>query len=191
MHSVPRISVPRVPDGVMVTMIVPLCLFAAANLAYVILASAAESIGWLRVRWVIQSTWAVGLAVTTILAWQLDAEPRVYLYGYAVVQIAIHFLQLILFYRRGLVSLGRVFRDELAVGALALVVFAVSLVVTNSTEGVPLLLRLGAAALVTVATAGALVLLLPYSSAGRALAGRGLLPEKIWGLRVARPASTR
>lgn len=158
-------------------MIAPLCLFAAANLGYVILASATESIGWLRVGWSIQGAWAIGLVVITVVAWQLGAGVSTFLYGYAVAQIGAHVVQVGLLSRRGLVSLRNVCLDEFAGGAMALFAFAVSLGVTESTEGSPLLVRLAAVALVAVANGFAMILVLPHVAAGRTLARRGLLPK--------------
>jgi O-antigen/teichoic acid export membrane protein len=165
-------------------LIAPLCLFAAANLSYTILASATESIGWLKVGWAIQGAWAVALGISTIVAWQLDADPRAYLYGYAGVQIVAHCIQAVVLARRGLVALDRIVKDSLAGGLMALAAFVASLLVTEYVDGQLLILRLAAALGVTLGAVAVVALVLPRSGAGRALASRGLLPEKLRWTRI-------
>ena len=156
-------------------MVAPLCLFAAANLAYVILSTATESIGWLRTGWMIQAAWAVALALSSILAWQLDADVLTYLYVYAFTQIAIHVLQVIVLSKRELVSLRRVALDEVVGGTMALMAFVAAFAVSESVDGSPFI-RLAATGAVVLGVGVTMLVTLPRVAAGRALARRGLMP---------------
>jgi PST family polysaccharide transporter len=164
------------PDwGPSAAMVIPLCLFAAANLQYVILSNAIESIGWLRVGWMIQAAWAVALVLMTIVAWQLDAEVLTYLYVYAFTQIAIHALQVIVLSKRELVQLRRVALDEVVGGTMALLAFVAAFAVSESVDG-SLFIRVAASAAVVLGVGVTMLVTLPRVAAGRALARRGLLP---------------
>jgi PST family polysaccharide transporter len=164
------------PDwGPSAAMVAPLCLFAAANLQYVILSNAIESIGWLRVGWMIQGAWAFALGLTTIVAWQLDADVLTYLYVYAFTQVAIHILQVIVLSKRELVQLRRVALDEVVGGTMALFAFVAALAVSESVDG-SLFIRLAATGAVVLGVGITMLVTLPRVAAGRALARRGLLP---------------
>ena len=159
-------------------MVVPVCLFAAGNFVYVILASATESIGWLKLGSMIQGAWAIALALSTLLTWQFDADPRTYLYGYAIAQIAIHILQVRVLSKRGLVPL-RIMRHELVGGTMALVVFIVAFGSSQLLDGSSLGVRLVVTGVVTLGTIVAVLVTLPRVDAGRALVRRGLMPRAL------------
>jgi PST family polysaccharide transporter len=154
----------------------PLCLFAGLNVVYTILASATESIGWLRTGWTIQGVWAAVLAVSTLLAWQLGVDVRTYLYVYAAAQLLIHLFQVRTLARRGLVSSRAIVRHELVGGAIALVAFGVSFAASDLFDGSSLPLRVAVSAGVGLAIGAGMLLALPRLPAGKVLAARGLLP---------------
>ena len=160
-------------------MVPPICLFAAANLAYVILASATESIGWLRVGWTIQAAWIAALVPSTLLARQLDVDVRTYLYVYAFTQIAIHILQVAVLSSRGLLRMRRLVADELLAGSMALLTFMACFGAGQLVDGSPLFIRAAIAGAVILGLGVIVLAALPRVAAGRALARRGLLPKTL------------
>jgi O-antigen/teichoic acid export membrane protein len=161
------------------SMVPPLCLFAAANLVYAVLASATESIGWLRVTWIIQAVWVGALGVATLVAWQLDGGARTYLYAFAFAQIAVHFLQLAILSRMRLVPLRSVVGHEIVGGLMALISLLVTLGASDLFDDASLVVRLAAAATAVALVGITILATLPRVSAGRALARRGLLPRAL------------
>ncbi len=160
-------------------MVAPICLFAAVNLVYAILATSTESIGWLNLGWIIQSMWAVILVVWIFAAWRLDAGVQVYLYGFAIAQIAVHLIQLVLLSKRELVPLRSVFEHELVGGSMAALTFVVSLLANRFLDGFPLGIHISLMAPVVLGLGVAILFLLPRVAAGRALAQRDLLPRAL------------
>jgi hypothetical protein len=158
-------------------LIPPLCLFAAANLIYVVLYSATESVGWLRIGWMLQAAWAVALALGMLGAWLLDADPRGYLYVFAATQIGVHALQVVVLSARGLLRGRLIGAHELVGAAISILVFGVVFLANARLEEGSLLMRTAATAGLTVALVVVLLAALPRVEAGRALARRGLWPR--------------
>lgn len=165
--------------GTVAAMVPPVCLFAAANLVYVILASATESIGWLKVTWMIQVAWASALALATALAWQLGADARTYLYAYAVTQIVIHIIQVAILSNRGLVPLRSIAAHELVAGSFALLWFAAAFATSQWLDDSQLLVRLAVLGVVLIALSALTLIALPRVAAGKALDRRGLFPKTL------------
>jgi O-antigen/teichoic acid export membrane protein len=152
----------------------PLCLYAAANLAYAVFASFTESFGYLRQIWLIQIGWTMALVCSLAVAVRADADMRAIVLVAAGIQIAVHVLQLTLLARVRLVDAVGTLRAEVWAAVLSAVWYLATMLTTQSFSGQAMAVRIvvscGIVALLTLATWYAL----PHLPAGRAFSRRGI-----------------
>jgi O-antigen/teichoic acid export membrane protein len=164
----------------------PLCLYATVNLAYAVFASFAESFGQLRQIWLVQVCWTLALVLSLGVAVREDADMREIVLVAAVVQIAVHVLQIALLARVRIVDAVGTLRVEVWAAVLAAVWYMATMLTTQSLSGHALAIRIvascGVIALLTVAT----WLALPHLPAGRAFSSRGI--RIAWRPKVSQPS---
>ena len=157
-----------------VSLVAPLCVYAAANFSYSILASFAESVGYLRQIWLLQALWGITLVGGLALAVQLDAGARGIVVVAAAIQVALHVVQIGLLARVRMVDAPAILRAELVAVVLAGIWYAAAVGTSEAVSDVGVFgqVVLGSAlvALLTIST----WLALPHLPAGRAFARRGI-----------------
>jgi lipopolysaccharide exporter len=154
--------------------VVPLCLYAALNFAYVIFASLAESFAYLRQIWLVQACWTVVLVSALAIEVYEDADMRTIVFIAAGIQAAVHALQVLLLARVGSVNAVGTLRVELWAASLAAVWYIATMLTTDALGDQGLAIRIVASfGVVALLTLGSW-LALPHLPAGRAFTSRGI-----------------
>jgi hypothetical protein len=152
----------------------PLCLYASLNFAYAVLTSFAESFAYLRQIWVIQIAWTLVLVGSLGAAVVENADMRTVVLVAAAIMAAVHALQLAVLARMGSLDGVGTLRAELWSGAIAAVWYLATMLTNHEFSDRPLLVQVGASAVVLAILAAASLVALPHLPAGRAFANRGI-----------------
>ena len=157
-----------------VSVIGPLCIFATMDFAYAIFTSFAESLGYLRQIWLVQSFWTITLVSCLGVAVLTNADMREIALVAAGVQVAVHLFQIALFARTGIADGAGTLRAEGWAALLAGLWYVATMLTTHLVVHQGMAERLVVSGLVLVALAGATWLALPHLPAGRAFSRRGI-----------------
>jgi O-antigen/teichoic acid export membrane protein len=152
----------------------PLCLYAAMNFAYSIVVTLVEAFGYLRQIWMVQTGWTIVLVAAIAIGIREGADARAIVLVAAVVQLAVHAVQVALIAREGYVDVGATVFAELCSAVLAGAWYVGIAVAVESTSGQGMTTRIGVSCLALAALTVLTFLVLPRLPAGRALAGRGI-----------------
>jgi len=152
----------------------PVCLYAAMNFAYTVFTSFAESLGYLRQIWLVQTCWTVALIGALAVAVRGDADVRAIVLAAAAIQLAVHGLQIVLLHRVKTVDAIGTVRAEVWAAGLATVWYVVTALSTHALSGSAMSVRIVASCALVVLLSVATWLALPHLPAGRAFSRRGI-----------------
>lgn len=152
----------------------PLCLYAAANFAYTVLTSFAESFAYLRLIWLMQAIWTAALVAGLALAVASGADTRTIVLVAAALQVAVHVFQIVLLARTRSLDPAGTARAELWAVAISAVWYMATMLTTQLLAGNSIGVRVASSCIAFAVLTLATWLVLPHLPAGRAFLRRGI-----------------